>query len=70
MKKLKKHKCKSCEKKHVEDIRQWDLGMVYYSKNNGAVHLNPFSVLDILRRSGLHEAEDELLKRIMEMLKN
>lgn len=42
--KPKRHKCKSCEKRHVEDVWTYPIETFTYKRENGVVYISVWSI--------------------------
>ena len=59
-----------CKKKHIEDLNEWEMGQFIYRYIDDQIWLNPISIWHSLRKIGLPNLADRLMKGVAESLSN
>ena len=67
--KPKKHKCKPCEKSHIEDIGTYHVGVYTYRNTDGNVYIDAYSVFAMLKGMGLDKQALAFMASVAEVRK-
>lgn len=69
IKKQKKHKCKECDRSHIDTIGTHMCSSYTYINQSGNVYIDAFSVFDMLNNMGLSAQAMRFMKSISETRK-
>lgn len=67
----KRHKCKPCEKSHIESIGTYHVsnGFIKYSNSDGNVYVDAYSIFQMLKNMGLKDQALAFMDRVAEIRK-
>lgn len=64
--KIKKHKCKECNKVHIDDIGIFHFGGFTYRNENGVIYIDSLSVYKMLISAGLTRHAVHFMNKVVD----